>query len=86
MTQESTNPATSLDPPRQSKGWLVDQIESNADYQRRLNEIAVRKAAFDAQRDRIGKNISMAFFVIFMLACVYGTVMGCIAFWMAVFG
>ena len=39
------------------------------------------EAEMQARRDRVSKNASLVLFLCFIMACVFGLVMGCLALW-----
>lgn len=82
--QEPSEQTTSQAPA--SKGWLVDQIERNANAAARLAVIQERNALFTARHDRIHKRMSTAFITAFTATAMFGLFMGCVAIWNAVVG
>jgi hypothetical protein len=60
--------------------------EQTAHYQEKAAELALRSAAEDARRTRIKDMAGTVFYVLFVLAAMFGLVLGCVAMWNAVLG
>lgn len=80
MTESTNQPQR---PPTLVEAVLGKQA---AEARERATELQLREAEAKLAHDQRGRRISIILYLVFIVACIFGLAMGCLAMWNAVVG